>query len=290
MRIFILTDNEDRHYYFANRVIEETGCVVGVITGGKAVHLRGAERLRRRLRPAFLHYRIRNFLLNRLFRTAGRQLKLEKADVEKQWFGGAKERFERSHGALRIAHVDRAHRSLNDPCFLSLIEACRPDAIAVMGTCIVSKRIIGAAPLVLNLHTGLSPYYRGGYTNLFPFLENDFGFFGVTVHKMSPGIDAGDIVASERMDLRPGDGFSSINARCVASGTTLMVSALRYASRAPLPAVPQWETGKLFHARHFNNYVAHRYLSKRAEFVRRHLELQSQGRLPALRTVSLPNV
>jgi methionyl-tRNA formyltransferase len=200
------------------------------------------------------------------------------------------DRFECSHKELRIAHVDDSHRSLNAPFFVQTIASYRPDTIVVMGTCLVGKQIIAAAPLVLNLHTGLSPYYRGGYTNLFPFIEDDYGYFGVTVHKMSPGIDSGDIVASARPDILPDDTYSSINARCIISGTSLMVKAVRYAERKPLPAVRQWEMGKVFHARHFNNYVAYKYLKKRIEFVRQYIELQSQGRLPALQIVSLPNV
>ncbi len=261
MRILVLTDAGERHYFFANRIIEETGQVVGVITGAKRMvkDTSVSGKVLRGYQKGTLWSSLRNALYHLLFGAYGRNLFADKAATEEKVFGGSKDRFFAEHQSLLLATVDSPHRSVNDPYYVDMIHAVKPDLIVVMGTCLLQKDIIAAAPLMLNIHTGLSPYYRGGYTNFWPIVEDEYGYFGVTVHKMSLGIDAGDIAFTARPALFPDDTYGSINCRAIQLGADLMIRAIREADKGTLAFVPQWTEGKLYHNRDMNDLAARTY-------------------------------
>jgi len=76
-----------------------------------------------------------------------------------------------------------------------LLEAEKPDIIVVYGTTILKPHIFTKPRLVtLNMHTGLSPHYRGDSTLFWPVFYDDPDHLGVTVHKLVADVDGGDIV------------------------------------------------------------------------------------------------
>lgn len=285
MRIVIATHESERHYYFCNKLIEKTDSVVGVITGGKVVHRSRRERIRRLMRNRNAIYLARNKILNVVFRKAGRNFWREKRIIEDKYFGGSADHFREHHSRLVVAHVSKDRRSINDPYYIEKLKKLRPDVVAVMGTCMLGRNFIAASPHVLNMHTGLSPYYRGGQTNLWPILKGDFGHFGVTVHVMSLGIDSGDIVFTRRPDIKEDDTYADINCKCIMIGTELMAEAINRIQAGTIEPVEQWTKGKLFFIRDMNNYVAHRYFKKRKQFMSTHVQLEREGRLPPVRLI-----
>ena len=109
------------------------------------------------------------------------------------------------------------------------------------------------------MHTGLSPYYRGGNTNFWPFIYREFDCFGVTIHKLSTGIDSGDIVYNRQVLTEEEDTYSSINCKAIILGTELMINAIKSIENNQIKAIKQWERGKLFNNRDFNNFYVKRY-------------------------------
>lgn len=47
----------------------------------------------------------------------------------------------------------------------------------------------------LNIHMGVSPYYRGSGCNFWALYDNNPRLVGATIHKLSSGLDSGDIVS-----------------------------------------------------------------------------------------------
>lgn len=46
----------------------------------------------------------------------------------------------------------------------------------------------------INIHMGISPYYRGSSCNFWAAYQEDFHLIGATIHKLSKGLDSGDIL------------------------------------------------------------------------------------------------
>ncbi|MFC1590026.1 formyl transferase [Candidatus Omnitrophota bacterium] len=102
----------------------------------------------------------------------------------------------------------------------------QPDLILDHGTSIVKDRIIKTAKLALNLHWGLSPYYRGSSCTEWALINRDPFNIGVTIHKLIKNIDGGDILAQKRAVIKPGDTVHSINMQLTQMGTELVIRAI----------------------------------------------------------------
>ena len=130
------------------------------------------------------------------------------------------------------------------------LDQFRPDIICVNGTRLIRPPLldrISELPLgMINLHTGISPYSRGGNCNLFMLIERHPELVGITIHHIDRGIDHGDIIITNRPDISPDDNFEIIDAKTFRLGNECMVSAVRQLHDGTAERVPQWIEGKLF--------------------------------------------
>ncbi len=96
-------------------------------------------------------------------------------------------------------------QNINDAETVETIEKISPDLVIVSGTNLVGKKIIKAAQKrsgIVNLHTGISPYVKGGpnCTN-WCLAKNWFHLIGNTIMWLDLGIDTGNIIATEQTPL-----------------------------------------------------------------------------------------
>lgn len=281
MNVVVLTAGDERHDAFALAILEGLPeHRVSVVREPKGHRPRRPLASRRSPRRHRLRW-WRNTALARLLPRELPRLEAERATAERELFGAAARRFaERAGEAVRF--TTRKGTSLNDPEHVERIAALEPDVIAVMGTGLVGARLIALARLgALNQHAGLSPWYRGGYTNLWPLLRREPQYCGITVHRLTPGIDSGEIVCHGRPRLEPGDGFGTINAKALALGSELTVRAIRALLEGRLASRPQWAAGRLYNAVDLTAWQARRYhrLLDRGELAR-DLERAARGELP----------
>lgn len=203
--------------------------------------------------------RLRNFILNRTFRKAERAFVAEKHQVEDGFFSKASMEFTKQLGGAVVERVESG-KSINDKQYVEKIARLKPDVIAVMGTSLLRKPIIAIPKLgILNMHTGLSPYYRGGFTNLWPIINKEPQYCGVTIHQLTPGIDSGGILYHGLPNIEERDSFPSINCKAIILGANLMVQAIKDLVSGEADIVEQWFNGKLFNNRNFNGFHAYRY-------------------------------
>jgi hypothetical protein len=67
----------------------------------------------------------------------------------------------------------------------------------------------------INLHLGLSPWYKGGATLFWPFYHLEPQFCGSTFHQITKKADAGEIIHQCVPELLLGDKIHDVGARCV---------------------------------------------------------------------------
>jgi len=127
-------------------------------------------------------------------------------------------------GGEKISVVDSHNSSECE----AILDAEKPDVIVVYGTAILRPHIFTKAKHVtLNMHTGLSPHYRGDSTLFWPIYFDDPEHLGVTVHKLVADVDGGDIVYTGKVDYQPGDGEAELFAKGVKVGTDLYLQAVQ---------------------------------------------------------------
>ncbi len=67
----------------------------------------------------------------------------------------------------------------------------------------------------MNIHLGLSPYYRGAGTNFWPIVNDEFSFIGTTYMHIDEGVDTGEIIHQIRARIYPFDNIHSIGNRLI---------------------------------------------------------------------------
>ncbi|MGE0444155.1 MAG: formyl transferase [Vicinamibacterales bacterium] len=155
-----------------------------------------------------------------------------------------------AHAALRVgdAEVTRVGpNGCNDPQEIDRMRALAPAVVLVFGTGLLRQPLIDTFPgRILNIHLGLSPYYRGAGTNFWPLVNGEPEYCGATIHYLDAGVDTGPIIAHARPEIAAGDGPHDIgNKTIIAAADTLADAAIAFAA-GPLPGVPQAGGGRVY--------------------------------------------
>lgn len=148
---------------------------------------------------------------------------------------------------------------INDPAVFAAIGAIEPDLVIVSGTNLLKQPLIeaiGRTGKVMNLHTGISPFVRGGpnCTN-WCLATGRFDLIGNTVMWIDAGIDSGNIIATEQTPLDRTESLTGLHIKVMDHAHDLLVRcALMVVTGKDLPNVPQHElgSGKLFLSRQWN--------------------------------------
>ena len=92
----------------------------------------------------------------------------------------------------------------------------KPDFIISYGCSIIKNKLISIFHRkFINIHLGLSPYYRGSGTNIWPIINNELQFIGITYMFIDRGIDTGKIIHQTRADIKKGDSLHKIGNRLI---------------------------------------------------------------------------
>ena len=173
---------------------------------------------------------------------------------------------------------------INAPEIIALVERERPGLVVVSGTNLLKPSLIEAihrTGKVVNLHTGISPYIKGGPNCTYWCLAlGRFDLIGNTVMWLDAGIDSGAIIATERTPLTGRESLLDLQLSVMEHAHSLYVRAIRrFAEGKTLPSVRQGDLGerRLFLTRHWNakhvaRALANYYLRYRREAMRPPME------------------
>ena len=115
----------------------------------------------------------------------------------------------------------------NAPETLEWVRARSPDAILLYGTSIIKPPLLDAfRDRVVNMHLGLSPYYRGAGTNFWALVDRRPECVGVTVHLATSEVDAGPILGQIRPPMEPQDRSHEIGTRAMMAGLEALIALL----------------------------------------------------------------
>jgi folate-dependent phosphoribosylglycinamide formyltransferase PurN len=188
-------------------------------------------------------------------------------------------------------------KNVNDGVTERTLDRFAPDLVLVSGTNLVSKRLIQKAQSgggMMNLHTGLSPYVKGGpnCTN-WCLAEGAFHCIGNTVMWIDAGIDTGTLILTEQTPLSGHESLTELHFAVLEHAHDAYVRAVgAFANGAELPGVPQ---STIAQGRVYYNaeWTGRRMLRAEVNFARRYTPalFQSSAFRDAsakLRLVSLP--
>ena len=128
----------------------------------------------------------------------------------------------------------------------------KPDIAFVFGPDIIKSPLLDFLPeQSINMHLGLSPWYKGSATLFWPFYFLEPQFAGVTFHKIVRKIDAGSILHQSIPSLSKGDGIHQVGVNAVLQAKNDLENLIDLIKNESAAYHAQKQTGKLFLTRDF---------------------------------------
>lgn len=132
--------------------------------------------------------------------------------------------------------------NINSDAVFNFTKELVPDLIIVSGTRMIKDRLLSISPRVgiLNLHTGLSPYIKGGPNSTnWCLATNQFHLIGNTIMWIDKGIDTGDILTSELTDLDGTEDLLNIHIKVMEHAHRLYIKAIDHLLKGRYSRVKQ---------------------------------------------------
>lgn len=162
-------------------------------------------------------------------RPAGRDLKLQPSPVKKV----------AQAAGLPVLQPERAR----NPEFLEELRRLAPDLIVVAAYGQILPSSILELPRFgcINVHTSLLPKYRGAAPIQWAILNGDTET-GVTIMKVAPSLDSGDILTQQSTLISPEDNAETLHDRLAAIGASLLIPTIRDFTGGKITPRPQVES------------------------------------------------
>ncbi len=98
--------------------------------------------------------------------------------------------------------------SVNDANCIKRLQELKPDMVIVHGTRIISKEVLQSVEVpFINMHAGITPFYRGVHGGYWALANQDPDHCGVTIHLIDEGIDTGGVIYQSVISVTPEDNF-----------------------------------------------------------------------------------
>mgnify|MGYP006131435239 CR=1 FL=1 len=136
---------------------------------------------------------------------------ISREQVEKEFFEDFCKNIEDKSNPIQIEKG-----MINSLSNVNNIIKSKPDLIISYGCSIIKSNLLDFYKgRFINIHLGLSPYYRGSGTNFWPFVNNELQFIGTTFMYIDSGIDTGKIIHQIRANIVKGDDIHLIGNRLI---------------------------------------------------------------------------
>lgn len=160
----------------------------------------------------------------------------ERHAVELEYFG--------DHQTFTTPVLSIPYKEANSTVVYERVQEFAPDMGFVFGASIIRDPLLSLIPSgrFVNMHLGLSPYYRGSGTNFWPFINEELEYVGATLLHIDAGIDTGDIITHARPTIERGDTVHTVGNKTIIAGTEgLMKCLTKIRDGEELPRTKQWE-------------------------------------------------
>jgi methionyl-tRNA formyltransferase len=142
--------------------------------------------------------------------------------------------------------------SLNSQKSVDFARKFSADIAFIFGTDIIKEPLLSILPKdKVNLHLGLSPWYRGSATLFWPFYFLQPQYAGATFHKITKETDAGDILHQCIPILEYGDGIHDVGVKTVVKAKHDLIQLLDLYKQGVQKYQSQKSTGRLFLTKDF---------------------------------------
>lgn len=216
MKIVVFTSNAIRHKFVANNLANNTDDIL-VISECNQNDASQIESNKEEKDPIQGHFE-------------------ERYQTEARFFHG--------HDYFRCKALPVLYKEVNLNYVYNVVCNFEPDAIVVYGSWIIKEPLLSILPTgkIINIHLGLSPYYRGSGTNFWPFVNDELEYVGATMIHLDAGIDTGDIITHVRPVIEIDDNVHTIGCKVIKLSVEVVIEILSEMDKGKtLNRVKQWK-------------------------------------------------
>jgi len=155
------------------------------------------------------------------------------------------------------------YKEVNSPYVYEVIKNFKPDILIIFGSSIIKEPLLSLLPTghIINLHLGISPYYRGSGTNFWPFVNNQLEYLGSTILHLDAGIDTGDIICHVRPKIELNDNVHTLGCKIIKSSVESLIKIIKLLDEGKkLNRVKQWDVkDRYYKTKEFDEIVLSKY-------------------------------
>lgn len=160
-----------------------------------------------------------------------------------------------------------------------LSEALLADVFVVFGASYIKGWLIDflVERNALNIHMGLSPYYRGSSCNFWALYDGNPAYVGATIHMLSKGLDSGDMLFHCVPKLEKNDSPFDFTMRSVAVAHKGLVGAIESQEIFSMSLIKQDKSKEICYTKNaeFTDAVAKDFLSRNLDMSAQKFEYPS---------------
>ena len=138
--------------------------------------------------------------------------------------------------------------NINDNNSFHFIKNINPNIVITYGTGKINKSLINLCKDgFVNLHGGDPQYYRGLDSHLWAMYHNDFSQLIVTLHRLNPVLDDGDIIIQDSLKITKESNLYSLRYQTAKVCVELCLSAIKkYKAQKRFDSKPQKKKGRYY--------------------------------------------
>ena len=148
-------------------------------------------------------------------------------------------------------------KNINTEVAYNFTKAIQPDIILVSGTRLIRDKLLTIKPTIgiINLHTGLSPYIKGGpnCTN-WCIANNEIHLIGNTVMWIDKGIDTGNIISTNLVKFNGDESLKEVHSKVMDEAHSLVINSLQFLKNGEIQNIKQEQIakGKTYYTKQWN--------------------------------------
>lgn len=147
--------------------------------------------------------------------------------------------------------------SLNNDATSALLKHYQPDLLFVFGTRILKPHVFHSSRRgAINLHTGITPEYRGAKSEFWALYRKDLEMVGFTIHCIDEGIDTGSVLLQRKIDVRKDDDDIDLRIRNIEAAADAIQSVIHQIAQNSLrPILTTGRDSRLFSTPSVSQYL-----------------------------------
>jgi folate-dependent phosphoribosylglycinamide formyltransferase PurN len=194
------------------------------------------------------------------------------SDVMQAYFENVNAAEERIIGDLRflpsnVRSLSIKRGDLNGLSRSQLSDALQSDLYVVFGASYIKGWLIDflVSNQAVNIHLGISPYYRGASCNFWALYDDKPSYVGATIHMLAKGLDSGDMLFHCLPKPMQGESLFDFTMRSVSTAHHCICQAIENKSLLKMERVRQNRALEVRHSRvsDFTDQVAQEFLERK---------------------------